>query len=361
MKHLAIGPGAMAYFAFAGALSALKDVGALNDLEIISGASAGSILAAMYVLARGDTQKLMHVSLDVPVGDVTRPVIKTFLKSFGLVGTHKIQKIFEQTVFTFLGTHDVTFAELWNQWPHIKLYISAFCVELKTTHYFSVDTTPGMSVVKALCMSVSVPFLFASVTHGPWHYIDGGTTEETPCSPFIGKPSVCIIRMCDWDTETNVRDLKTYALQMLGTVMGMRHSYRNMFPSIIVSAEDIFNFRAPFDSKVRMFVRAYISCMNTLPRLGIDPVRMPEQVPETSPEHLEPVCASVQNTRQTLLGDTDALTFHHTPSKSLDTDASESVAYTPLPPLTNRRDDNTCLDTLLGPDEINRFEDDCLS
>jgi len=50
MKHLVIGPGAMAYFAFAGALSALKDLGALNDLEDITGYSAGYILALLYIL-----------------------------------------------------------------------------------------------------------------------------------------------------------------------------------------------------------------------------------------------------------------------------------------------------------------------
>ena len=40
MKYLALGPGAMAYFAFLGALGALRDCHELDNLEEISGASA---------------------------------------------------------------------------------------------------------------------------------------------------------------------------------------------------------------------------------------------------------------------------------------------------------------------------------
>lgn len=68
MKRLVVGPGAMAYFAYAGALSALKDTGALNDLECISGASAGALIGLLYILAKGDVTRLIQHSLDIPVG-----------------------------------------------------------------------------------------------------------------------------------------------------------------------------------------------------------------------------------------------------------------------------------------------------
>ena len=59
MKHLAFGPGAMGYFRYLGALSALSDASALNELVSISGASAGALLGFVYILARGDVQQAL--------------------------------------------------------------------------------------------------------------------------------------------------------------------------------------------------------------------------------------------------------------------------------------------------------------
>ena len=328
MRHLVIGPGAMAYFAFAGALSALKDLGALNDLEEISGASAGGILAFIYVASKGDTRRLLDYSLGIPIGDAMRPNIKSLLKSFGLVATGKIRRHIVGVVREFLGRTDITFRELYEFWP-VKLYMSACCVETSTTHYFSVDSAPEMSVVDALCMTVAVPFLFESVWHGPWHYIDGGTLEETPCNPFIGRDSVCVIRMDTWTYGTDVKDLKSYVTKMLGCVMGLRQQYR-MFPTVLLNVDNIFDFKALREAKMRMFVQAYLSCTNNPPRVSIDRAQTPESEQHTDPSHLGPECVSEARDLQT---DTsrEVSTIHsppeNTPPRTEDSDASESVAY----------------------------------
>ena len=67
VKRLVLGPGAMAYFAFMGALSALGDAGELSELESISGSSAGSLLGFIYILAKGDLTRVFEYSTNVPV------------------------------------------------------------------------------------------------------------------------------------------------------------------------------------------------------------------------------------------------------------------------------------------------------
>lgn len=350
MKHLVIGPGAMAYFAFAGALSALKDIDALNDLEDISGSSAGSILALLYILAKGDMLRVTNFSIDVPVGDVIKPVIKTLIKSFGLVGTTKIRKIFKNMIREFLGQDDVTFAELYAHWP-VRLHVAACCIELSTTHYFSIDTAPNMSVLDAVTMSISVPFLFASFKHGPWHYIDGGTLEESPCAPFIGKDSVCVIRMNKMGIETNLKDLKTYAIQIINTAMYLRHKYPH-FPTVLIDAENIFDFKVSSDSKIRTFVQAYISCKNNPPRFEKCRTRTPEPEPCTDPSHLWLECDAVPDSLQTQPDDTDETTSFLrpcTPPKTEDSETSEFAGCTPETPSTTAPGDSTCSDTPPDP------------
>jgi predicted acylesterase/phospholipase RssA len=269
MKHLAFGPGAMGYFMYLGALSALSDASALNDLESIAGASAGAIIGLMYILAKGDIQKMLEYSLAVPIKDIMKPNIKVLLKSFGLVSTKKIRSVFIDTVRHFIPSDDITFAELYAHWP-VKFHVAACCIDLHATHYFSVDTSPSMSVLDAVCMSVSIPFLFQSNRHGPWRYIDGGTLEAIPGGPLVGQDpkSVLAFGIAD-EWTTDVKDLKSYALCILGAAMTLRQRYP-MFPRIGLIAGDIdtFDFGASNDMKLRMFTAGHAQTKKSLCRVN---------------------------------------------------------------------------------------------
>ena len=80
MKYLAIGPGGMTYFAFLGALAALRDSDQLHNLEEITGASAGALLAFFYIIAEGNINAILDYSINIPLKDIMRPNIKLFLK-----------------------------------------------------------------------------------------------------------------------------------------------------------------------------------------------------------------------------------------------------------------------------------------
>jgi predicted acylesterase/phospholipase RssA len=259
MKHLVFGPGAMGYFAFLGALSALSDMHALNELESISGASAGSILGFLFLISKGDTKWMMNYSLTVPVKSIMKPNIKTLLRSYGLIGSKKFRHVLEDLTHVLTGRNDITFKELYDHSP-IRLYVSACCVDLHTTHYFSVDTTPTMSVLDAVCMSISIPFLFQSMRHGPWHYIDGGALEELPCGPYINTDPRNVLAFGiygEWVSK-GVKDLRSYSIEILGAAMGLRHKY-TMFPKINIElrSNDTFDFNASQDAKIRMFSKGY--------------------------------------------------------------------------------------------------------
>ena len=274
MKHLVFGPGAMGYFMYLGALSALQDSGALNELETIHGASAGGLLAFIYLLTNRDIKKALDYSLSVPIKDVMKPNIKVLLKSYGLVSTKKVYKVLQDATRTFIKQDDVTFAELYEHVP-VKLYISACCVDLHTTHYFSVDTTPNMSVLDAICMTIAIPFLFQSVRHGSWHYIDGGSLEAIPGGSLIGCDPKRVLAFTiggEWIPH-GVRDIKTYTISIVGAFMGLRHKYTQI-PRIDLDAglTDTFDFGASSDNKFRLFLSGYTTTKKYLCRVnGNDP------------------------------------------------------------------------------------------
>ena len=245
----------MGFFLFLGVLSRLKRDGQLDTLEAISGASAGALLGFLFCISKGDSTRVLDYALTVPVKQLMKPNIKCLLKNYGLISCSKIRKVLGEACHTFIQKDDVTFQELYELYP-IKLHMSSYCVDFMKTVYFSVDTTPTMSVLDAVCASVAIPFLFSSVKlRDGYNYIDGGSAEVVPGAPFIGQDALAM--KLAWNRLPEVKDLKTYAMSILLSTMKMRHVYE--FPTLDLDSSDVdvYDFGASNDAKLRMFLKGF--------------------------------------------------------------------------------------------------------
>jgi predicted acylesterase/phospholipase RssA len=255
VTHLAIGPGAMAFFLYLGLLARLKDKGKLEELEEIAGASAGALLGFVYCLFKGNIQKILDYSISIPVKDLMKPNLRIFFKKFGLISANKIRKILVNICMVEYSKDDITFKELYEFYP-IKLHVTAYCVQLGKTTYFSVDTTPETSVLDVICASIAIPFLFSSVKLDGLNYIDGGSAESTPSGSFIGKQDTLALRLgySGWDPD--VKDIKSYALSLLYATMKLRYEYDVPTWHLVIK-DDTFDFGASSESKLRMYTSGY--------------------------------------------------------------------------------------------------------
>ena len=255
MKNLAIGPGAMGLFVFMGSLHKLHESGQLEDLEEISGASAGSLLSFFYLLAKRDIIKVLDYSLKTPIIQIMKPNIKSFFSNFGAVPVSKVRKVLSEACFEFTSKNEITFEELYRLCP-IKLHIAAFCVDLKRTDYFSVDKTPTMSVLDAVCMSIAVPFLFSVSKFNGWHYVDGGVAEALPCAPFMGKPKedTLALQLEFVNKKQDIKDIKQYGLEVMYTILHMRSRYEVPILNINMGEANVFDFTMNSEMKIRLFM-----------------------------------------------------------------------------------------------------------
>jgi predicted acylesterase/phospholipase RssA len=251
MKYLVIGPGAMGFFMYLGVISRLKKEGFLHDLEELSGSSAGALLGLLYCFTRGDATKVLDYALEVPVKNIMKPNIKSLLTNYGLIPSSKIRKVLSDACVRFTSHHDMTFRDLYEYFP-IKFHVSAYNVQFMKTDYFSVDTTPSMSVLDAVCSSVAIPFLIAS-TNG---YIDGGSAEVVPGAPFLGHKDVLALRL-EWGRPMEIKDLKTYTMSILSSTMKLRATYD--FPTLAIPPgdENIYDFSASNEAKLKMFLKGW--------------------------------------------------------------------------------------------------------
>jgi len=248
MKYLVIGPGAMAFYAMLGYLKNIEK--RLTDVQEISGASAGSILAVLFALGK-TVDEMIDISLRLNISDLVKLNLKCFLHSYGLVDLEALRE-----KLVYICGCDPTFMELTK-----KIYISAFCVNTGKTEYFSADTHPDMKVLDAVCMSIAIPFLFSSRKYKGNTYVDGGTVESMPLAPFLAhKPYDihCIQIQSNIPYVENIDNPRVFAENIMRSALVNRYDYdtRDYNVKIIdVGDMDIFDFNMSYEDKIRMLTK----------------------------------------------------------------------------------------------------------
>lgn len=248
MKYLVIGPGAMGFYAMLGHLKTIED--RLSDVQEISGASAGSILAVMLALGKS-IDEVIDISLKLNISDLVKVNLKCFLHRYGFVDVEAMRDTFVE-----ICGCDPTFSELKK-----KIYISAFCVNTAKTDYFSVDTHPDMKVFDAMSMSIAIPFVFSSIQFNGNTYVDGGTVESLPMVPFLDKKPhevYCIEIKSRLKYTESIDDMETFAQTIVRSSLQNRYDYDTSgceHKTIDVGDMDIFDFNMCYEDKIRMYMK----------------------------------------------------------------------------------------------------------
>lgn len=257
MKHLAIGPGVLGYFALLGVIKKLSDTKKIDSLEEISGSSAGAIVAFMYVASRGNFERILDISLNIPIQKLIKPDLKTLLKNYGLIPYKRIRDVLSEVLRKLIPKrNDITFKELYYHFP-LKLHIPAFCVNTSQTVYFSVDSHPDTSVLDVLYMTTAIPFIFESLEYKDWRYIDGAFMEATPCAPFLNKQDVLAVQLV-YKNMCEFSDFKSYVHLILSAIMRNRFRYTNINHLLVdIGDTSVYNFNMTTEEKMKMYTLGY--------------------------------------------------------------------------------------------------------
>lgn len=175
MKYLAIGPGGVFFFVILGHVFRLYKDGMLDDLQEISGASAGSIVAFTWSLGK---ESIFDYIFSQDIEFKTNPLL--LVKRFGLVDITKFREKFVHLCETLFQFSDITFKEHFER-TGIVLHVSAYSLDKFETVYYSIHNAPHMSVIDAITMSCSIPLYFTPFKN----HIDGGLIDMVPVNPYM--------------------------------------------------------------------------------------------------------------------------------------------------------------------------------
>lgn len=249
MKYLCLGPASMGIYAMIGTLKALEP--RLGEVKEISGASAGSILALFLALGMS-VDEILERSLEVDIPKFVKLSLSCFINKFGFVEMGPIRDL----LVKICGC-DPTFREL-----KTKIYVSAYCLNTAQTEYFSRDTHPDMKVIDAVLMSIAIPMIFASGKYKGKTYVDGGTMEKYPLTPFLGKKPyeiVTIILKMDKVYQENIENPRQFIEALVRSTLEHRTRGDELcqVTEINVGEVNVFNFNMEYEEKVKLFNIGY--------------------------------------------------------------------------------------------------------
>jgi NTE family protein len=249
MKYLVLGPASMGIYSLIGALKARES--SLAGVQEISGSSAGAILA-LFLAVGMSVDEILDASLSLDIPNFVKIRLGSFFNKFGFVDMGPIRKKLVE-----ICGGDPTFGEL-----ETRIYISAFCLNTTETVYFSKDTHPNMKIIDAVCMSMAVPFIFACGKYEDRMYVDGGTKEEFPLTPFLDKKPhevTCVrIKMNKIYRET-IDNPKQFVDVIVRSALSNRETFQSPIEVIEVNVgdTDVFNFSMEYEEKIRLFNMGY--------------------------------------------------------------------------------------------------------
>lgn len=169
---LVLSGGSLKGFAYIGVLKALKKLNLLNDLNIFIGTSVGSIFSLLLSL-NSCIEEIEEFINKINFNHLMNFNIKNLYCNYGLNDGSTIINL----LISFLNkknfNQNLTFKELYERTNNI-LIINSSNITKKINEVFDYLLTPDMEILKAVRMSISVPFIFSPVKFNNCLYVDGG-------------------------------------------------------------------------------------------------------------------------------------------------------------------------------------------
>lgn len=183
---MVIAGGAMRSLAAIGSIKCLEEENLLSSIKHFVGTSAGSVMCLFLVL--GFTAQEMcdffvtHFQRD-DISSISLDDLFTIMDKLGLNLGNNLINFVMSMLHTKMKVKDATFMDLAKH-SGKNLIVCVANLTQQKEEYWSVDTTPSMSVVTAIRASCSLPVLFAPVKHNGDLYIDGGIYNNFPIDYF---------------------------------------------------------------------------------------------------------------------------------------------------------------------------------
>jgi NTE family protein len=264
-KILVISGGGLKGIAGLGSLKCLLDNGITDFFDTLAGSSIGAVICFLYNLGY-DPKDMYDILEQIDLTQLVKYIEPENLlmePCFGITSPELIMS----SIYKFMKNKNInknlTFAELYNI-TKTNLIITGTCLNDISLKYFSHTTTPNMQILKALRITISIPFIFR-----PYHYdgklwVDGGVMNNFPIDLFNDKLDDVIGIYIDniYDTIDEIEEIQDYFIRVFRCMCrGLNYNkielFKKYFVHIKTNEDHSINWKITQEEKKLLYDEGY--------------------------------------------------------------------------------------------------------
>lgn len=181
-----IAGGAIKSLSAIGSIAYLEEVQLVQNLKHFVGTSAGSIICLFIVLGYSAQDIVRFINDNIVKDEVANVNIEDLfgiMDNYGLNLGRNLEIFLSNVIYEKMKVKDVSFLDLAKHTGK-DLVVCVANLSKEKEEFWSVDTVPNMSVLKAIRTSCSLPILFTPMKHNGDLYLDGGLYNNFPIDYF---------------------------------------------------------------------------------------------------------------------------------------------------------------------------------
>jgi NTE family protein len=243
---------------FIGVLKYLVDNNYLNLLLIKNfvGTSGGAITAFLLSLNYSiDDIYEFILSFNFKTLENNNQLNNLF-KNNGFNNGTKFNYLFSQFIYNKLNINNITFQELFNL-TNNKLLIIGTNYSKGCEEIFSYDTTPNMSIIIALRISMSIPVLFTPVYYNSNYYVDGALINNFPFNHCNKLSTLGLFIDNSYNEINNIDNIIILFKRSIEIILNNinKNKFKNYNNNIIIIDRiitELVNYNLSFDEKNKL-------------------------------------------------------------------------------------------------------------
>lgn len=176
-----------------GVLQTINTMYPLTKFKYVTGSSFGAILA-MFVAIDATIKEMEEILLKIDYAEYMDIKIMNLIENKGFIDVYKLGNLFRAVISFKNLDPNITFMQFY-ELTSKKLTICVTNLTLGRTEYHNYLTTPNISIVQSLLMSLSIPIVFQPIHYQNMMYVDGGVLDHYPYYYHTNtrKIGVCIL------------------------------------------------------------------------------------------------------------------------------------------------------------------------
>ena len=179
ITNIVFSGGGVKGYSYIGVIKALEELDIINNIKNVAGTSIGSLFALLIVL-KYTFNELNELCFNIDleqINNISSDNILNFVYLMGIDDGSKCERILKILLKAKTSVTDITFKELY-EYNNINLTINSARINDRKNIIYNHIKTPDFSVIMAIRMSISIPFIYTPVLYENNYYVDGGVTNN---------------------------------------------------------------------------------------------------------------------------------------------------------------------------------------